>query len=71
MTRLNEQAERQVQVLTEEVRLLKIELENSAKAIVASVNTSSKKETERMKEASNSKFNMWVAKELILEKLSK
>jgi hypothetical protein len=69
MNRPKEQAERQVDVLTEEIQLLKIELENSVKAIVASINTASRKETERTKEASDAKVNMWVTKELILEKL--
>jgi hypothetical protein len=69
MNRLEEEAERQVEVLTEEIRQLKIELENSVRTIVASMSTASKKETGRLKEISNAKFNLWVAKELILEKL--
>jgi hypothetical protein len=69
MNRLKEQAERQVEVLTEEIRQLKIELEASVKSIVASLGTASKKEEQKLKDISNAKFNLWVAKELILEKL--
>jgi hypothetical protein len=66
MNRLKEQAERQIEVLTEEIQQLKIELEASVKTIVASLGTASKKEEQKLKDA---KFNLWVAKELILEKL--
>jgi hypothetical protein len=69
MNRLKEQAERQIEVLTEEIRQLKIELEASVKTIVASLGTASKKEEQKLKDISNAKFNLWVAKELILEKL--
>ncbi|CAN9432139.1 unnamed protein product [Alternaria alternata] len=69
MNRLKEQAERQIDVLTEEIRQLKIELEASVKTIVASLGTASKKEEQKLKDISNAKFNLWVAKELILEKL--
>ncbi|CAI9632192.1 unnamed protein product [Alternaria burnsii] len=69
MNRLKEQAERQIEVLTEEIRQLKIELEASVKTIVASLGTASKKEEQKLKAISNAKFNLWVAKELILEKL--
>ncbi|KAF7676178.1 hypothetical protein GT037_005683 [Alternaria burnsii] len=69
MNRLKEQAERQIEVLTEEIRQLKIELEASVKTIVASLGTASKKEKQKLKDISNAKFNLWVAKELILEKL--
>jgi hypothetical protein len=69
MNRLREQAERQVEVLTEEIRQLKIELEASVKAIVTSLGTASKKEGQKLKDTSNAKFNLWVAKELILENL--
>jgi hypothetical protein len=43
MKRLREQAERQVEVLTEEIRQLKIELEANVKSIVASIGKASKK----------------------------
>jgi hypothetical protein len=69
MNRLREEAERQVEVLTEEIRQLKIDLEASVKSIVASIGTASQKEAQKLKEVSNAKFNLWVAKELILEKL--
>lgn len=69
MKRLKEEAERQVEVLTEEIRQLKIDLENSVKTIVSSIGTVSHREQQKLKDASNAKFNMWVAKELILEKL--
>lgn len=69
MKRLKEEAERQVEVLTEEIRQLKIELEASVKTIVASMGTGSKKESQKLRAISNAKFNLWVAKELILEKL--
>jgi hypothetical protein len=69
MNRLREQAERQVEVLTDEIRQLKIELEASVKAIVASLGTASKKEEQKLKDISNAKYNLWVAKELILENL--
>lgn len=69
MKRLKEQAEKQVEVLTEEIRQLKIELEAGVKTIVASIGAASTREAERLKEISNAKFNLWVAKELILEKL--
>lgn len=69
MKRLKEEAERQVEALTNEIRQLKIELEASVKRAVASMSTASKKEQQKLKETSNAKFNLWVAKELILEKL--
>ncbi|CAN9449980.1 unnamed protein product [Alternaria alternata] len=69
MNRLKEQAEIQIEVLSEEIRQLKIELEASVKTIVASLGTASKKEEQKLKDISNAKFNLWVAKELILEKL--
>lgn len=69
MKRLKEQAEKQVEVLTEEIRQLKIELEAGVKTIVASIGAASTREAESLKEISNAKFNLWVAKELILEKL--
>lgn len=69
MNRLKEEAERQVEVLTEEIRQLKLELESSVKTIVASIGTASKKESQKLRDISNAKFNLWVAKELILEKL--
>ncbi|KAH7084003.1 hypothetical protein FB567DRAFT_530403 [Paraphoma chrysanthemicola] len=69
MNRLKAEAERQVEVLTEEIRQLKLELEASVKTIVASMGTATKKESQKLKDISNAKFNLWVAKELILEKL--
>jgi len=69
MRRLKEQAERQVKILTEEIRQLKIELEASVKSIVASIGSVTQKEQQKLKDVSNAKFNLWVAKELILEKL--
>ena len=69
MNRLKEEAERQVEVLTEEIRQLKIELEASVKTIVASLGKASQREEQKLKDISNAKFNLWVAKELILEKL--
>lgn len=69
MKRLKEQAEKQVEAVTEEIRQLKLELEASVKTIVASIGTASTREAERLKEIRNAKFNLWVAKELILEKL--
>ena len=69
MNRLREQAERQVEVLTKEIRQLKIELEASVKSTVARIGAASKKEEQKLKDVSNAKFNLWVAKELILEKL--
>ena len=69
MNRLREQAERQVEVLTKEIRQLKIELEASVKSIVASIGIALKKEEQKLKDVSNAKFNLWVAKELILEEL--
>ncbi|KAH7067247.1 hypothetical protein BKA63DRAFT_114623 [Paraphoma chrysanthemicola] len=69
MNRLKAEAERQVEVLMEEIRQLKLELEASVKTIVASMGTATKKESQKLKDISNAKFNLWVAKELILEKL--
>jgi hypothetical protein len=69
MNRLKKQAERQVEALTEEIRQLKIELEANVKSIVASIGKASKKEEQKLKDASNAKFNLWVAKEVILENL--
>ena len=67
MNCLREQAERQVGVLTEEIRQLKVELEASIKSIIASIGIASKKEEQKLKDVSNAKFNFWVAKDLILE----
>ena len=54
---------------TEEIRQLKVELEASVKKIVASMSTVTQKEQQKLKDVSKAKFNLWVAKELILEKL--
>ncbi|KAF2650978.1 ankyrin [Lophiostoma macrostomum CBS 122681] len=69
MQRFKDEAETQVITLTEEIRLLKIELEASVKHIAATIGTVSKKKQREMKEISNAKFALWVAKEIILEKL--
>jgi hypothetical protein len=69
ITRIRDEAERQVSQLREEIRLLKIEIEESIKTVVASVGNVSTREERRLRELSNAKFNVWVAKEVILKKL--
>lgn len=69
MQRVRHEAENQVRQLREEIHLLKIELEHSVKAIVASVGKITTREQRQMQDTSNAKFNLWVAKEIILKKL--
>jgi hypothetical protein len=69
MQRFKEQAETQVANLTEEIRQLKIELEASVKQLATSIGSVTKKKQRQMKEISNAKYALWVAKEIILEKL--
>ncbi|KAH8728467.1 ankyrin repeat-containing domain protein [Phaeosphaeriaceae sp. PMI808] len=69
MELLRKEAEEQAQQLREEIRLLKLEIERSIKEVVESVGKVSAKEQRRLKEHSNAKFNLWVAKDIILKKL--
>jgi len=69
MERIRLEAEKQVSELREEIRLLKIEIEQSVQKVVAAVGKVSIKEQQRLKELSNAKFNLWVAKEIMLKKL--
>ncbi|KAK4217190.1 hypothetical protein QBC37DRAFT_450955 [Rhypophila decipiens] len=61
--------EQQVKELREEIRQLKLEIERSVQQIVASVGKVSASEQQRLKETSNAKFNVWVAKEIVLKNL--
>lgn len=69
MDRLRIEAEKQARELREEIRLLKVEIEQSVQKVVASVGKVSAREQQRLKESSNAKFNLWVAKEIILKKI--
>lgn len=67
--RIREEAQVQVDSLHEEIRLLKIEIQESIQEIVASVGKVNAREEQRLKELGNAKFNLWVAKEIVLKKL--
>lgn len=69
MERVRLETEKQIRELREEIRLLKIEIEQSVQKVVASVGNASAREQQRLKEWSNAKFNLWVAKEIMLKKL--
>jgi hypothetical protein len=69
MEKAKKEAEEQVKKLTEEIRLLKIEIEDCVKKVVASVGKVSESKQKKLQEVSNAKFNLWVAKEIILKKL--
>lgn len=61
--------EQQVKELREEIRQLKLEIERSVQKIVSSIGKVSESEQQRLKESSNAKFNVWVAKEIVLKNL--
>jgi hypothetical protein len=69
MERIRKEAEVQVEQLREEIRLLKLDLAESVKTVVACVGQVSAKQQKKLQESSNAKFNLWVAKEIILKKL--
>lgn len=69
MERIRKEAEAQVEQLKEEIRLLKLDLAESVKTVVACVGQVSAKQQKKLQESSNAKFNLWVAKEIILKKL--
>ena len=69
MQRIKDQAERQMEQLTEQIRQLKIDLDASVKDMVARMPTASAREQQNLKEITNAKFNLWAALELMLEKL--
>jgi hypothetical protein len=69
MQHLKEQAERQIEQLTEQIRQLKVDLEASVKEMVSKMATASAREQQNQKDITKAKFNLWVALELMLEKL--
>jgi hypothetical protein len=69
MERVRLETEKQVRELREEIRLLKIGIEQSVQKVVASVGKISAREQQQLRELSNAKFNLWVAKEIMLKKL--
>lgn len=69
MERIRAEAEEQVKQLTEEIHILKLEIADSVKQVVDSVGKFSAKKQKKLRERSNAKFNLWVAKEIILKKL--
>ncbi len=69
MERIRVEAEEQVKQLTEEIRILKIEIAESVKTVVDSIGKFPVNEQKKLQEHSNAKFNLWVAKEIILKKL--
>ncbi|KAM7195178.1 hypothetical protein V8F33_006852 [Rhypophila sp. PSN 637] len=61
--------EQQVKELREEIQQLKLEIERSVQQVVDSVGKVSASKQQRLKETSNAKFNVWVAKEIVLKNL--
>jgi hypothetical protein len=66
--RIRTEAKDQVKQLTE-IRILKLEISDCVKKVVDSVGKFSAKEQKKLQEHGNAKFNLWVAKEIILKKL--
>jgi ribosomal protein S15P/S13E len=64
-----DQAERQIEQLTEQIRQLQIDLKASVKDMVSRMATASPREQQNLKEITNAKYNLWAALELMLEKL--
>jgi hypothetical protein len=69
MERIRKEAEAQAEQLKEEIRLLKLDLAESIKALVACVSQVSAKQQKKLQESNNAKFILWAAKEIILKKL--